>query len=127
MTQSRSFGDAGQNARGPHVRILIEALADLQAQAPQRHVIGNVRVTRRAEQDRVLVAERVESVGRHHHAMLAVVVAAPAEILELESESVAARGDRFEHTLAGGHDLLADAVAGNGCNAVGLHWMSPLC
>ena len=74
MTQSRSFGaaalqrrvDAGQDARRPHVGVLVEALADRQAQAPQRDVVGDVRVAGRAEQDRVLVAQRVQPVGRHH-------------------------------------------------------------
>ena len=78
--------DAGQDARRPHVGVLVEALADLQAQAPERDVVGDVRVAGRAEQDRVLVAQRVQAVVRHHHAVLAVVVAAPVEVLELEAE-----------------------------------------
>lgn len=84
-----------------------------------------MRVARRAEQNRVLVTNRIESVGRHHHAMLAVVVAAPVEILELEAEGVAARRDGFQNAPARGYDFLADAVAGNGCDAIGLHWASP--
>jgi hypothetical protein len=36
--------DAGQDARRPHVGVLVEALADLQPQAPQRDVVGDVRV-----------------------------------------------------------------------------------
>ena len=97
MTQFRSSGsqrfsgavDAGQDARRPHVGVLVEALADLQAQAPQRDVVGDVRVAGRAEQDRVLVAQRVQAVVRHHHAVLAEVVAAPVEVLELEAEAAA--------------------------------------
>ncbi len=113
--------DAGQDARGTHVRVLIEALADLQAQTPERHVVGNMRVARRAEQNRILVADGIQPVGRHHHAVLAIIIAAPVEILELELEGVASRSDGFENPLARGHDFLADAVAGNGCDAVGLH------
>ncbi len=81
--------DAGQDARRAHIGVLVEALADLQAQAPQRDVIGNVRVAGRAEQDRVLVAQRVQAVLRHHDAVLAEVVAAPVEVLELEAEGAA--------------------------------------
>ena len=79
--------DAGQDARRPHVGVLVEALADLQPQAPQRDVVRDVRVAGRAEQDRVLVAQRVEAVGRHHHAVLPVVVAAPVEFGELEAQA----------------------------------------
>ncbi len=82
--------DAGQDARRPHVRVLVEALADLQPQAPQRDVVRDVGIAGRAEQDRVHVADRVEAVGRHHHAVLAVVVAAPVEVVELEAERAVA-------------------------------------
>ena len=92
--------DAGQDARRAHVGVLVEALADLQAQAPQRDVVGDVRVAGGAEQDRVLVAQRVQAVVRHHHAVLAEVVAAPVEVLELEAEG-AARRRRALPALAG--------------------------
>ncbi len=47
---------------------------------------GMSRIAGRAEQDRVDVADRVEAVGRHHHAVRAVVVAAPVEVDEVERE-----------------------------------------
>jgi hypothetical protein len=87
-------------------------------------VVGDVRVAGRAEQDRVLVAQRVQAVGRHHHAVRAVVVAAPVEVLELEAQGAARLGERFEHLPAGGHDFLADAVTGDGGDCVGLHGLS---
>ena len=82
--------DAGKDARRPDVGVLVEALADLQAQAPERDVVGDVRIAGRAEQDRVLAAQRLEAVGRHHLAVGAEPVAAPAEVLELEAEGAAA-------------------------------------
>jgi hypothetical protein len=112
--------DAGQDARGAHVGVLVEALADLQPQAPQGDVVGDVRIAGGAEQDRVLVAQGVQPVGRHHRAVLAVVVAAPVEILELEPQ--AALPGQFLHDPAPGRNhFLADAVAGDGCDAIGLH------
>jgi hypothetical protein len=63
---------------------------------------GMCRVAGRAEQDRVLVAQGVEAVGRHHHAVLAVVVAAPVEVLEVEAEAVAGRGQGFQHLRPAG-------------------------
>ena len=113
--------DAGKNARRTHVGILIEALADFQAQTPQRDVVGNVRVAGRTEQDRVLVAKCIETVVRHHHAMCPVVVAAPAEVLELELECIRARGERFKDCSPGRDDFLADAVTGNRRDTVILH------
>ncbi|MNR33320.1 hypothetical protein D3C85_1509850 [compost metagenome] len=67
------------------------------------------------------MANGVQAVVRHHHAVFAEVVAAPVEILELELEAAAGRSQGFEHLLAGRHDFLADAVAGNGCDLVRLH------
>ncbi|MNS96901.1 hypothetical protein D3C72_1312190 [compost metagenome] len=117
--------DARQDARRTHVGVLVEALADLQAQAPQRDVVGNLVVAGRAEQDRILVAQRVQAVGGHHHAVLAVVVAAPVKVFELEAE-VRARGRQgFHHLAASRHHLLANAVARDGCDAVSLHGLSP--
>jgi DNA-binding transcriptional LysR family regulator len=113
--------DAGEDARGPHVRVLVEALAALQPQAPQCDVVGDVRVTRRAEQDGVLRTQQAQPVDRHHHTVLAVVIASPVEVLELEAQRAVGGGERFQHLLAGGHDFLADAVAGDHGDAIGLH------
>ncbi len=117
--------DAGQDARRAHVRVLVEALADLQAQAPQRDVIGNLRIAGRAEQDGVLAAQGVQPVRRHHRAVLAVVVTAPVEVLEFEAKARARGGERFHDFTPGRHDLLANAIAGNGRDTVCLHLLSP--
>ena len=59
MTQSMSLAvreralHARQHARRAHVGVLVEALADRQAQAPQRDVVGHLRAADRAEEDRV--------------------------------------------------------------------------
>ena len=113
--------DPGQDARRPDVGVLVEALADLQAQAPERDVVRDVRIAGGAEQDRVLVADRGQAVLRHHRAVPAEVVAAPVEVLEREAEAAARPGERLQHLLAGRNDFLADAVAGNGRDRVGLH------
>ncbi len=110
--------DAGQDARGPHIGVLIEPLADLQAQAPQRDMVGNVRVAGRAEQDGVLAAQRVQPVGRHHLAVRAVPVAAPAETGEGKAQAGLGFGQRLQHLLPCGHHFLADAISGNAGDAV---------
>ena len=65
-----------------------------------------------------LVAQRVEAVGGHHRAVGAVVVAAPAEVLELEAQVAARGGQRLQHFAARGDHFLADAVSGNGGDGV---------
>jgi hypothetical protein len=53
--------------------------------------------------------------------VLAVIVAAPVEVFELESERLAGFRERFEHLLASGNHFFADAIAGDGCDAIGFH------
>ncbi len=113
--------DARQDAGRAHVRVLVEALTYLQTKTPQRDVVGNVRIASRAEQDRILVADGIESVCGHHHPVLAIVVAAPIEVFEFEREGLRGAGERFKDLRASRYDFLANAVTGNGCDAIGFH------
>ena len=61
---SQRRGDAGQNAGGVHVGILIEALADRQPQAPESEVVGDIGIADRAEIDRIGRAQPSEPVRR---------------------------------------------------------------
>ena len=79
--------NAGQDAGGPHVGVLIEPLANLQPQAPQRDVVGDVWVARRAEQDGVLAPQLRQAIGGHHLAVGAVPVAAPAVAGEFKRQA----------------------------------------
>src|SRR3954453_14087205 len=80
--------DARQHSRRPHVRVLVESLADRQAQAPERHVIGHVRRAHRAEQDGIERLQALESPVRYVLAGLLEALRAPVEVLELEPETV---------------------------------------
>jgi hypothetical protein len=113
--------DAGQDAGRTHVGVLVEALADLQAQAPQGDVVGDVRIAGGTEQDRVLAAQCVQPIGRHHDAVLAVVVAAPVEVFEGKLEVRAGHGQRFQHLASGRDHFLADAIAGDRCDLIRFH------
>src|SRR3546814_452071 len=103
--------DAGQQARRPHVGVLIEALADRQPQAPQADMVGHPRVAGGAEQDRVEAADALQAVGWHHPAVPKVMVRAPVEPLDLETERLALL-QYGQHRQARLYDLGADAVAG---------------
>ena len=113
---------AGHARHQPHraqVDVLVELAAELDQRAPQRDVVGNLlRPADRAEEDRVVLADLLLPVLRHHALVLLVVV--PAGEIEpvlpqLEAEAL---GGRLEHAHALGHDLLADAVARNDGDAI---------
>ena len=46
-------GDAGQDARRADIGVLVEPLADLQTQAPERNMVRNVGIAHGAEIDRI--------------------------------------------------------------------------
>ena len=114
-------GDARQDAGRAHVGVLVEGLADGEPQAPQRDVVGHVGRAGRAEQDGVVALDQVEAVLRHEGAGLLVALRAPVEMVEGEREAAVALGAGLQHLDARGDHLLADAVAGNGGNAIGAH------
>jgi hypothetical protein len=67
------------------------------------------------------VAQRVQAIGRHHHAVLAVVVTAPAKVFKLKSKGATGLGQHLHDLLACGDDFFANAVSGDGGDAVGFH------
>ena len=112
----------------PHraqIDVLVELAAEQDERAPQRDVIRHLRrPADRAEVDRVVLADLLLPVLRHHAAVLLVVVAGgEIEIVvpQLEAEFLRRR---LEHAHALRHDFLADAVArndGDAIDAVGGH------
>src|ERR1700686_2700886 len=79
-------GDAAQNAGRTNVRILIEALADFEAQAPQSDMVRDIGHTHRTKVDGGEGSELLQSILGHHQSGLAIVVRSPGEILEAELE-----------------------------------------
>src|SRR6188768_4067620 len=66
-------GDARKDAGRTNVRVLIQRLADREAQSPKRNMVGDVGRPNSAEIDRVELAQLFDAIGRHHHAVLLVV------------------------------------------------------
>ena len=119
---------ARHQAHRPQVDVLVELAAEQDQRSPQRDVIRHLgRPADRAEEDRVVPADLVLPVLRHHAAVLGVIVAGgeiEPVLPQLEAEPL---GGRLEHAHAFGHDLLADAVAGDdgdAINAIGGHGAS---
>jgi hypothetical protein len=72
-----------------------------------------------------MVADLRAAVFRHHAAMAFVVIATPIKMIESEGETAIAARQRLQHLDAGIHHFGADAIAGNGGNAIGLHPRTP--
>ena len=113
--------DPRQEDAGAVAHVLLEALADRQAQAAQRDVIGDGRKADRAEEDGVERAQHVEPVPGHHLAVPEVVLAAPREALVLQPERGGDLPRRVEHADGFGDDLVSYAVTGDDGDGVVAH------
>src|SRR5262249_11166264 len=122
LDMARRGGGAGQNAGGPHIGVLVEGLANGEPQSPKRNVIRNLGVAGGAEQNGVVVPDQIETIFRHHAAVLLVVFAAPIEVIELEREPAVTLGNGVHDLHASRDDFRADTVTGNSCDLVGFHW-----
>ena len=118
-------GNSRQNFRRPHIRILVEALADRQPQAPERHMVRHIRRTHRTEKNRVEFFQSREAVIRHHDAMLFVIVRSPVEIGELQRQAFHAFLQASQHRHAGGDHFRPDTV-GRNCGDIILAHMTSL-
>ena len=104
----------------PHARVLIEAAANRQQQAVERDVVLQPRIADGAEEDRVERPQQIQRVGRHHPAVLEVVLRSPRKRLPLEAD-VHARACRVDRAHRGGRHFVPDAVAGNHRHAIRFH------
>src|SRR6185437_9555518 len=102
-----------QQPHRPEVRPQVEALAQLEQQPPERHVVGDGRIADRAHQHGGMAVEGVAPVGGHHPPVLVPVGRAPRQLrpLDFEPESV-------DRPPGLGDHLLADPVAGEERDAV---------
>jgi hypothetical protein len=112
--------DARKQPHGPKVHVLHEPAAKRQQQLAGGDVVRDLRIADGAKVDRVERHQLIGRVGVHHPAVAHVEVAAPRERRELQREA-SARGRRLQDIDACRDDFLADAVAGEHCNAMRLH------
>ncbi len=113
---------ARHQARRAQVDVEVEVAPELEQRAPERDVIGNLLgPADGAEEDRIVAADLLLPVGRHHAAVALVVrPRREVEVVELQADAEAA-GRRLEDAESLGNHFLADAVAGNDGDAMGLH------
>jgi hypothetical protein len=119
VTQRR--GDAGNDPGWTDVGVLVEPLADRQAQAPQGDMIRNVRGADRSEENGVEGPELLQSVVRHHRTGLLVAIRPPVELGDVQFEPAVAFCQGIEDLQARRNDFGPDAVGGDGGDFVGVH------
>jgi hypothetical protein len=112
----------GIRRAGPQVDVLVELAPEQQQRLPQRGVVGDLLgPADGAEEDGIVAADLVLPVVRHVLAvLLAVVPAREIEVVELQVDAEFRRR-RLHHPHALGHGFLADAVAGDDCDALPAH------
>lgn len=107
-------GDGRQETGGTHVRPEIQALTNRQQQAPERDVVRDARITDRAHEDGIEVAQPI--LVRRHAPVTVVMLRAPVELFDTKIELT-----RVENLECLGHHLRADAVARDDGDAVSTH------
>src|SRR5262249_61504283 len=112
--------NAWVEAHRAHVGPLVDVLGDGQPQPPQADVVGDGRPAHGAEVGGAETLQHLQGVLVHHPAGLLVVPTAPREFGPREGEgAVRTSGDGVEDGTAGGDDLNANAVGGDGGDLVG--------
>ncbi len=91
------------------------------ARPPRSRVCRAESVIGRSEQEGVLCAQGVQSIGAHHPAVGPTPVCAPSEVRELQAEDAEPAGQGLQHLLPGRYHILAHAIPGDGGDAVNLH------
>ncbi len=116
--------DARHQFAGAQIDVLIELAPELDQRAPQRHMVRHGRrPAARAEENGVSAFEPGLPVGRHHRAVLGVVVAArEVVVFENEIDRKSARRS-VQRPQALRYRFFSDAVAGDYCNLV-LHCLN---
>ncbi|MNO76267.1 hypothetical protein D3C76_673380 [compost metagenome] len=117
--EQRAF-HPGQHAGRAHVGVLVEALADRQAQAPQGNVIRYVERAHGTEENRVEGFQFFQAAFRNVVAVFQVVIRVPVEVFEIHFEGGFFR-QGLQHLNACGDHFNTDAITWNRCNLVCAH------
>src|SRR5712692_263495 len=111
-------------AHRAQVRVLAKLPPDRDQQAPERNVVRHSGEAHRAEEDRVVRADLLKAIVRHHPAVLRVILAAPGEAVPTKLQAILCTGG-FEHAQALGNHFLADSIARDHRDLVTLHLCIP--
>jgi hypothetical protein len=116
VTQRRD--EAWENTSGTYIGVLIEPLADFEAESPEREVVGNGGMADGAEVDGVESLEDLETVIGHHEAGFVEIVGTPREVFYVELEGALFYFESVENLEASGDYFFPDTVTRDGRNFV---------
>src|SRR5262249_35013369 len=116
---------AGEHSHRAHVRVLVETLADGDAQSPKRNVIRDLLAADGTEEDRIERLELLQAAFGNVVPVLEVVLGAPRQAFELECERAHRLGEGVEALDAGLDPFGPDAIAADGRDPVRLHEKNP--
>ena len=108
----------GKGPHGADVGVELQGSAQREEEAPERDVVRDVWVSDSAEEDRVVLLEGAERVGRHVGAVGLIVGAAPGQVREGEGEGVEGCREFLEDPQRSGDHFDPDAVAGHAGNGI---------
>src|SRR4029077_16665575 len=97
---------------GAQIDILSKATPDGYQLAPERDVVRHARITDRAQTDRVVGTELIESIRGHHATRLQVGLTTPIEVFPRKRQVKTAPGG-LQHPQALGHHFTSNPVALN--------------
>jgi hypothetical protein len=121
---SQRRGEPRKQSSRPEVHVLVETLADGKPETPEGDMVGDVRGAHGAEIDGVKRAQMNERVGRHHGAMLLVVLGSPREFSEVKAKVAGPLFEAAKHVETGGDDFWPDAVSRDHCDLMLAHFCS---
>jgi len=123
VTQRRR--NAGQEPHRAQVHILIELAPDRDQQLPQRDMIRHTGKAHRTKEDRIMIAQLVDAIIRHHLTRRLERLARPIEWRLLDLKPMQRR-HCIKNFQSFGHRLIANPVTGQHRNLVGLgHQSNP--
>ncbi len=110
-------GDSRQQPYRPHVHVLVEVAPDGDEKPPERHVIRHFGQADGPKENGVERSQPLDTVLRHHDAVLGKIPAGVGKFGEFHLEREALR-KFFEDPHAFGHDFPSDAVPRDQCDTV---------
>ncbi|MNQ98476.1 hypothetical protein D3C85_1141690 [compost metagenome] len=110
-----------QHASRTHVGVLVEALADRQAQPPEGDVVRHIQRPHGAKENGIECLEFFQATFGNVVAVFQEVVRVPVKVLEVQGKGTQAFGQCLEHFNTRVDHLHADTVTRNRCNFVSVH------
>ena len=122
LRNSHAGSDTGKLAGRSEVDVLVESPANRNQQTPQRYVIGHIGPANRAQEHGIGLRESINSIGRHHRAVLNKVIAPPINPFPGDALPGLLHGP-IEYPNGCGQHFITDAIAWDCRDFQGAHFL----